>query len=218
MALLDIMNGCDSYSQNPLYPMALFPAVEQLVEQLLKQIYELPAERLILIESLAQKLEGEEKFAVICTHNSRRSQMGQLWIEVAASYFDLPWQGFSAGTEATAVHPQVLAAFKRAGFDYEETKPGENPRYTVRWSEKAGADFYSKTLEDEQLPDAFNALMVCDRAIANCPYVPQAQRRLELPVPDPGVFDEEPSHAQHYDDTLRQMGCMILYLGKVAAQ
>ena len=38
----------------------------------------------------------------ICTHNSRRSQLGQIWSFFAANYFKLNINAFSGGTEVTA--------------------------------------------------------------------------------------------------------------------
>ena len=54
---------------------------------------------------------------VICTHNSRRSHLGQLWLAIGADFFELPQlETFSGGTEATAFNPRAVAALHRVGF------------------------------------------------------------------------------------------------------
>ena len=67
---------------------------------------------------ISQKLSAQKEvnLVVICTHNSRRSQFGQLWLQTAAYYYGLPTIcAFSGGTEATAFHPNAVAALARTG-------------------------------------------------------------------------------------------------------
>ena len=44
----------------------------------------------------------------ICTHNSRRSQLGQVWAFFAARYFQLNIASYSVGTEVTAFHRNTV--------------------------------------------------------------------------------------------------------------
>ena len=99
----------------------------------------------------------------ICTHNSRRSQFGQVWAKVAAGYygFDLEKiQTYSGGTEATACNPRTILALQRAGLKIEKINEisapiivANNPRYEVRFAEKAQPFFlFSKKYNDEQNP------------------------------------------------------------------
>lgn len=45
----------------------------------------------------------------ICTHNSRRSQLAQVWAFFAINYFQLPiFFSFSDGTEATKFHRNAV--------------------------------------------------------------------------------------------------------------
>src|SRR5690606_25567344 len=56
------------------------------------------------------------KLTFICTHNSRRSHLSQIWAHVAAEYYGLVGvETFSGGTEATAFNPRAVAAMQRCG-------------------------------------------------------------------------------------------------------
>ncbi len=47
----------------------------------------------------------------ICTHNSRRSVLGQVWAQVAAARYGISQVAtFSGGTETTACNPRTVAA------------------------------------------------------------------------------------------------------------
>ncbi len=91
------------------------------------------------LDDLAAYLRGEiaksksVKLTFICTHNSRRSHMSQIWA-AAAAYI----QTFSGGTEATSFNPRAVEALKRAGFRVKNPG-GENPRYEVRFSDDLSA-------------------------------------------------------------------------------
>ena len=66
----------------------------------------------------------------ICTHNSRRSQFGQVWAHTASLYYRMNnIRSYSGGTESTAIPPGTLTAIERAGFGIEKTGgPDGNPR------------------------------------------------------------------------------------------
>lgn len=143
----------------------------------------------------------------VCTHNSRRSHMGQLLGAVAAARAAVPVRTFSGGTEATAFNPRAIAALTRAGFQIEGT--GEkNPHYQVKWSASASAvEAFSKTIEDPANPSTnFVAVMVCTQADAACPFVRGATQRVSVPYEDPKVADGTPEEAQRYDERVEQLG------------
>lgn len=53
----------------------------------------------------------------ICTHNSRRSHMAQVWAQAAALYFHVAQvHCYSGGTEATALFPRVAGTLSAQGF------------------------------------------------------------------------------------------------------
>ena len=82
-------------------------------------------------ECVIEKRSAELVF--ICTHNSRRSHLGQVWASIMAEEFSIPGvKTFSGGTEATACHPNTLAALKAQGVEVQSGE-GENPLQTLSW-------------------------------------------------------------------------------------
>ena len=68
----------------------------------------------------------------ICTHNSRRSQLGQVWSFYAADYFNLPISAFSGGTEVTAFHRNTVKTLTDVGFKFDiDVFSHTNPTYRI---------------------------------------------------------------------------------------
>ncbi|MEL6142547.1 MAG: hypothetical protein AAFU67_13120 [Bacteroidota bacterium] len=132
----------------------------------------------------------------------------------AAHYYDIPGvTTFSGGTESTALNPRMAAAFARAGFDIASESVGiENPVYSIRFADTAPAQkAWSKVYDDPANPqEQFAAVMTCDHADQNCPFVPGAERRFSLTYEDPKVADNTPSEKATYDERLRQIGRELL--------
>ena len=56
----------------------------------------------------------------ICTHNSRRSHLSQIWAQTAAHYYGIKNVFcYSGGTEATAMFPMVAKTLKKQGLQCE---------------------------------------------------------------------------------------------------
>ena len=76
--------------------MALTTSITSYLDSLLLLGENIAPDRKLRLQQLAdyisQKLESKEEIGLIfiCTHNSRRSHMGQIWAQVAAHY-----QGFA---------------------------------------------------------------------------------------------------------------------------
>ncbi|EDP96903.1 hypothetical protein U8527_01155 [Kordia algicida OT-1] len=152
---------------------------------------------------------------VICTHNSRRSHLGQLWLALAADYYKLPTiETFSGGTEATLFHPNAIAAVKRVGFEVSIEAQAKNPIYNIQW--KANQEPYqafSKRFEEAPNPtQEFAAIMVCTEADEGCPFVSGTDFRIALPFEDPKAFDGTPQEEEKYDERCRQIGTEMLYV------
>lgn len=165
---------------------------------------------------IAQKLQSGQvvKLTVICTHNSRRSHIGQLWLAAAAAYYGIEGVAtFSGGTEATAFNPRAVAAMRRAGFDISGPEAEANPRYTARMG--AGLPemvLFSKRYDDPGNPQqGFAAIMVCSDADEACPFIPGAEKRFPIRYDDPKAFDGTPQEAAAYDERCRQIGREMLF-------
>ena len=165
---------------------------------------------------ISRKNEDEiARLVVICTHNSRRSHMGQIWAQVAADYYGIrKIETFSGGTEATAFNPRAVSAFKKVGFDVNIIKnDDDNHRYELRWSEDmAPYQAFSKRYDDTPNPsEKFAAIMVCTSADEGCPIITGCDFRLSLPYEDPKAYDDTCLEAEMYDERLRQIGRDMLF-------
>ncbi|MCB0586757.1 MAG: protein-tyrosine-phosphatase [Phaeodactylibacter sp.] len=187
----------------------LFEALRQYLSTLPAGFSHIPEPRKAILRSLAdyiRKQKGGAQIVVICTHNSRRSHMGQLWAAAAATWYGVEGlKAFSGGTEATAFHPNAVAALKRAGFQITRKTPGKNPVYEARYGEDEPAiEVFSKRFDDDANPGrGYAAIMVCSEADEACPFVPGAALRLSLPFEDPKRADGTPEEEQAYDEACR---------------
>jgi hypothetical protein len=165
---------------------------------------------------IAQKIKAGEtaKLTVICTHNSRRSHIGQLWLAAAATYYDVEGLStYSGGTEATAFNASAVAAMRRAGFGIAGTETDKNPRYTASLGDGLGEiTLFSKKYDDPFNPQhGFAAIMVCSDADEACPFIPGAERRFAIRYDDPKTSDGTPAEAATYDERCRQIGREMLF-------
>lgn len=151
----------------------------------------------------------------ICTHNSRRSHISQLWAQAFAWKYGLDHvRTHSGGTEATAFHPNAVDALRTCGFDIHGDTGKENPRYIVRFAFAAEpAVAFSKTFGDAANPAAdFAAVMTCSDADEACPFVPGAAARFSLPYEDPKKADGTPDEVMVYHTRCVQIAAEMLYL------
>ena len=156
----------------------MYPQLEAYIENLRESFSQISEDRKTLLKKVANYINSKlmdgdgVQLNFICTHNSRRSHLGQIWAQVAAihnGYENI--ETFSGGTEATAFNPNAVAALERAGFQISKEDDNENPRYGVSFSEEYDAlPCFSKTFDDPVNPDSdFAAIMTCDHADKNCP-------------------------------------------------
>lgn len=151
----------------------------------------------------------------VCTHNSRRSHLAQIWTSAAASYYRLPIpRVYSGGTESTAFNARAVAALERAGLKIQKTTDDENPIYHVRYSETGPViTAFSKVMDQAPNPRKdFMAIMVCDSADKSCPSVSGATARVALPFIDPKQSDDSPAETLTYDERSAQIAREMLYV------
>ena len=155
------------------------------------------------------------RIIVICTHNSRRSHLGQVWLSAGADHYGIPGvETFSGGTEATAFNPRAVEALRRIGFLIETEDFTENPIYQIRWNDRMEPyRAFSKKYDTAPNPtERFAAVMVCSEADEGCPLVAGCDFRLALPYDDPKAFDETPQESAKYDERARQIGREMLFV------
>lgn len=202
-------------------PEALLPDLNGYVGARLAELDTIPRKRAELLGSLARFVadgvaaEKAVRLVFICTHNSRRSHMAQLWADVASHFFGVPdVQTYSGGSESTSFNSRVVAALNRAGFLIEPFSDGANPTYEVSHrQEMEPTQAFSKVYSDPPNPiDGFAAVMTCADADARCPVVDGADQRFSLPYDDPGDHDGTSGEAAAYDECCRQIAREMLYV------
>ncbi len=168
-----------------------------------------------LIEYIQSKLEtgSEIKLNFICTHNSRRSQLAQIWAKTAASYYDIEIDSYSGGVEVTAFNDRAVEALKKEGFQIIKKGDG-NPYYSVSFDENiAQLNAFSKTFDDPVNPTSgFAAVMTCSHADENCPFIAGAETRLPIRYDDPKEYDDTPLEASKYDERSLQIANEMFYI------
>lgn len=171
-------------------------------------------------EYVGTKLRNGEsvRLTFICTHNSRRSHLSQIWAQIAADYYSLSGlQTFSGGTEATAMNPRVVTALRAAGLqiDADDAQTG-NPRYTVRASGVLPAQLcFSKVFNAAPNPaENYCAVMTCSHADENCPVAMGCDLRVAVRYEDPKEADGTSEESDRYQDRSRQICREMLWLMK----
>lgn len=209
---------------NPIHaqslPIEINKELEVTTKKLITSFTEIDANRKKELEELGdfmlEQTEGQEKLSAlfVCTHNSRRSHIADLWFKYGLYYFGLDrFESFSGGTEATAFNIKAIEAIRRAGFTVVHNKKIENPMVSITPKSYPVWSMKSKRYTHEANPKSnFVAIMVCSEADKSCPVVDGAVGRFALPYSDPRYFDNSPSEKQKYDETVALIGTEMLYL------
>ena len=147
-----------------------------------------------LIQFISSKLSKNEEVRLnfICTHNSRRSHLSQIWAQTMANYYQIENVFcYSGGTEATAMFPKVVETLRNQGFEILKLSETENPVYAVKFAENEHAVIcFSKKYNDDFNPKStFAAILTCDSADENCPIVYGAEARIPIKYEDPKKSD-----------------------------
>ena len=207
-------------SGTPGNKVSLFPDLLKTVQELVTQFDTVPIERKNQLKRLAAfvegKLERKEKAELnfICTHNSRRSHLAQIWAQTAAACYGIDGViCYSGGTEATAFNPRAVKAMEEAGFIISKTTGESNPVYAVKYAADApGLSVYSKKYDADGNPTlGFGAVMTCSHADHNCPIVLGAEARFSILYEDPKDFDGTHREAAAYRERVLQIGLEMLY-------
>ena len=156
-----------------------------------------------LIEFISSKISKNEEVRLnfICTHNSRRSHLSQIWAQTMANYYQIENVFcYSGGTEATAMFPKVAETLTNQGFEILKLSETENPVYAVKFAENEHAVIcFSKKYDDDFNPkSAFAAILTCDSADENCPIVYGAEARIPIKYEDPKKSDGTPEMNETY--------------------
>jgi arsenate reductase len=147
-----------------------------------------------LVDYIQEKVNNKEEIGLnfICTHNSRRSHLSQIWAQTMAFHFGVQKVFcYSGGTEATAMFPKVAETLSNQGFQIQKLSEEQNPVYAVKFDENQHPIVcFSKAYFDEFNPkNHFGAIMTCNNADEGCPMVFGAEARFPIKYDDPKAFD-----------------------------
>lgn len=148
-----------------------------------------------LVDYIQSKVTNHEEVRLnfICTHNSRRSHLSQIWAQTMAFHFGIKNVFcYSGGTEATAMFPKVGETLQNQGFQIEKLSEEKNPVYAVKFDENEHSLIcFSKVFDATFNPQShFAAIMTCSQADEGCPFIAGAEKRLPIRYDDPKAFDE----------------------------
>lgn len=150
----------------------------------------------------------------ICTHNSRRSQLGQVWSFFAADYFKLNINSFSGGTEVTSFYRNTLKTLQKVGFEFHLVDfCHQNPKYLISFDKTQKSILgFSKRFDDKHNPETFMAITTCNNADKNCPFIPTANYRFHLPFVDPKFSDGKPEQKETYLKVNKQIAGEVYFI------
>ncbi|MGK0427903.1 MAG: arsenate reductase [Ulvibacter sp.] len=171
----------------------------------------------LLIDFIQFKANANEEIRLnfICTHNSRRSHLSQVWAQVLAFHFNIKNVFcYSGGTEATALFPMVAKTLENTGFEIETISENKNPIYSIKYSENQHPIIgFSKKFDDNFNPKSeFAAILTCSHADQGCPFIAGAEKRIPVTFEDPKAFDNTPQQAEKYQERSLQIATELMYV------
>jgi arsenate reductase (thioredoxin) len=170
-----------------------------------------------LIEYIQNKVNANQEIRLnfICTHNSRRSHLSQIWAQTMAFHFNIKnIFCYSGGTEATAMFPKVGETLANQGFEIQQLSEKQNPVYAVKFDVNQHAIIcFSKTYFDDFNPKSqFGAIMTCNNADEGCPMVFGAEARFQIKYDDPKAFDGTELMNEKYTERSVQIASEMYYV------
>ena len=170
-----------------------------------------------LIKYIQHKVNSNQEIRLnfICTHNSRRSHLSQIWAQTMAFHFNIQNVFcYSGGTEATAMFPKVGETLANQGFEIQKLSEEQNPVYEVKFDENQHPIIcFSKAYFDDFNPKSqFGAIMTCNNADEGCPMVFGAEARFPIKYDDPKAFDGTELMNEKYTERSVQIASEMYYV------
>ncbi|WP_160139919.1 protein-tyrosine-phosphatase [Chryseobacterium sp. c4a] len=170
-----------------------------------------------LVDFVQKRVEEQKEIPInfICTHNSRRSHLSQVWAQVASVYYDIPnVTCYSGGTEETAMFPKIAETLNEQGFLIMKISDTENPVYAIKFDEDRHPIIgFSKRYDSSFNPiSGFAAIMTCSQADGGCPFIAGADKRIPITFEDPKVSDDTPEQTEVYSERSLQIAAEMFYV------
>ncbi len=197
----------------------IFSRIEKIISELKPQ--SISEDRKAILQPLVDYIQSkvsinqEIRINFICTHNSRRSLISQVWAQTLAAYFKINNVFcYSGGTEATALFPMAAQTLQNSGFEVYQLSEGNNPVYSIKFADNEHPVIgFSKKIDDDFNPKSeFAAIMTCDSANEACPMVPGAEKRIPITFEDPKAFDNTLQQAEKYNERSLQIATELFHV------
>jgi arsenate reductase len=197
----------------------MYPTLSKTIEQLPLQNISEGRKTILqpLIDFIQQKVNDRQDINInfICTHNSRRSHLSQVWAQAASAHFNIPnVYCYSGGTEETALFPKVAETLINQGFSIFKISESNNPVYAIKYGYNALPVIgFSKKYDNPFNPvSTFAAIMTCSQADAGCPLIAGAEKRIPITFEDPKISDNTPEQSQVYAERSLQIATEMFYV------
>ena len=197
----------------------MYPNLEKTIQSI--SLIEVSKERKEVLKPLVDYIQNKVnsnqdiRLNFICTHNSRRSHLSQIWAQTMAFQFTIDKVFcYSGGTEATAMFPKVAETLRNQGFQIDKINESNNPIYEVRYDEsQAPITCFSKVYSDDFNPKSnFGAIMTCNNADEGCPIVFGAEARFPVKYNDPKAFDGTELMDEKYAERSLEIASEMYYV------
>lgn len=174
----------------------LYNSIKETIDQF--NIDQVSEDRKVILQPLIDYIKERKNSQAsillnfICTHNSRRSHLTQIWAQVMSEYYKIDKVfSYSGGTEATAMYPKVVETLISQGFKIKKASDSSNPIYYINLGDNIQPVIgFSKIFEDDFNPKSdFAAIMTCSSADEGCPFVFGSAKRIPITYEDPKAFD-----------------------------
>lgn len=197
----------------------MYPNLEKTIQSI--SLIEVSKERKEVLKPLVDYIQNKVnsnqdiRLNFICTHNSRRSHLSQIWAQTMAFQFTIDKVFcYSGGTEATAMFPKVAETLRKQGFQIDKITETKNPIYEVKFDEsQAPITCFSKVYSDDFNPKSnFGAIMTCTNADEGCPIVFGAEARFPVKYNDPKAFDGTELMDEKYAERSLEIASEMYYV------
>lgn len=151
----------------------------------------------------------------ICSHNSRRSHLAQIWAQFAAAYYNIPnINCYSGGTQETALFPKVAETLSNQGFQIFKIADSNNPIYAIKFDENCLPIIgFSKKYDDAYNPISnFAAILTCSQADDGCPFIAGAEKRIPITYEDPKISDGTTNQTEVYQQRSIEIATEMMYV------
>tara|TARA_B100001079_G_scaffold142196_1_gene121790 strand:+ start:344 stop:916 length:573 start_codon:yes stop_codon:yes gene_type:complete len=157
-----------------------------------------------VVSKIEKILPITNNIVFLCTHNSRRSQLCQVWGSILSKIYNIDLKFNSAGTEKTEVHKTIFYCFSNVGIEIKDSK--------IFYGDLS-LSLHSKVLEEIQ-SDKFISIMTCSDAEKSCPSDSRSIRNISMIYQDPKIFDDTEKEREEYSKTSKLIAEELNYIIK----